>query len=223
MKKPSIPPVEMQRFELQRSIGEMTARYVSDTAAPADIQQFETDFAALAFAIIAPSQPRTAKVRERGALPQLKRVPGPRRLSFGPLRRMAKRVGPRALRYIMKVGSDQSMEYFRLELRARLDKEFPQGNFYKRLGEDLDVIRFGHAVLTIERDTGVTRGKAYEIAAQAMTIKAASGRSLERDFQRFKRLCRRIGYVPHPLQSTGSRPCFSLNDLDGRTSAKSLK
>lgn len=161
MAKPSIPTEEMQRFELQRSIGKMTARYVGDTAAPADIHQFETDFAALAFAIIAPSQPRTAKVRERGALPQLKRVPGPRRLPFGPLRRMANRISPRVLRYIMKVGSDQSMEYFRLELRVRLDKEFPQGNLYKDLGEDLDAIRFGHAVLTIERDTGVTRGKAY--------------------------------------------------------------
>lgn len=144
-----------------------------------------------------------------------------RRFPFGPLRRMAKRVGPKALRYIMEVGSHQSQEFFRLELRPRKDKEFGRDNLYKRLGEDLDLIRFGHAVLTIERDTGVTRGQAYEVAAQAMTLKVASGRSFERYFQQFKSLCKIMGYVPHPLEFTGSSPCFSLDDLDGRTSDKS--
>lgn len=223
MAKPSIPPEEMQSFELQKSIGELTAKFVIETEPLSDFHQFETDFAALAFAIIPPSKPKSAKAPGNGGLFQLKRVSGPRRLPFGPLRRMAKRVGPKVLRYILEVGSDQSEEFFRLELRRRLDKEYPKSNLYKRLGEDLDAIRFGHAVLTIERETGVTRGKAYEIAAQAMTIRAASGRSLERDFQQFKRLCKRIGYVPHPLEGTGSRPCFSLRDLDGRATDKPEK
>lgn len=220
MAKPQIPLEEIQRFELQRSIGEMTARFVRDNAALADNHQFETDFKALAFAIIAPSQPPSAKVREKVGLPQLKRVPGPRRLPLGPLRRMAKRVGPRALRYIMEVGSDQSMEYFRLELRHRLDKEFPQGNLYKRLGDDLDVIRFGHEVLTIERDCNIARGKALERAAGSLRMTAASTRTLEREFRRFKRLCALMGHVPHPLAHLGVGPCFALHDLDGRATDK---
>lgn len=221
MAKRSIPPEEMQRFELGREIRELTAKLAIETEPQTDIQQFKSDFAELAFAIIEPPRRKTTKVRGTGGLPKRRKAMAPRPIPFGPLRRMAKRVGPNALRFIFEVGSHQSQQFFRLELRPRKDKEFAGGNLYKRLGEDLDLIRFGHAVLTIERDTGVTRSQAYEIAAQAMTLKAASGRSFERYFQQFKRLCIRMGYVPHPLQFTGSSPCFSLDDLDGRTSDKS--
>lgn len=220
MAKRSIPPEEMQRFDLGRRIGELTSKLVRETEPVADIAQFRADFAELAFATIKAPRRKTAKGRGTVGLLQLDKAMAPRRLPFGPLKRMAKRVGPRALRHIMEVGSDQSEEFFRLILRPRKDKEFGGGNLYKRLGEDLDLIRFGHAVLTIERDTGITRDKAYEVAAQALTLKAASKRSFERYFQQFKSLCKSLGYVPHPLEFTGSSPCFSLNDLDGRTSDK---
>ena len=221
MAKQSIPPEEMQRFLLGRRIGELATKLEREIEPLADIQQFKTDFAELAFAIIEPGRRKAAKVRGTAGLPQLREAMSPRRIPFGPLRRMAKRIGPKALRYIMEVGSHQSQEFFRLELRPRKHKEFGGDNLYKRLGDDLDLIQFGHAVLTIERDTGVTRGEAYEIAAQAMKLEASSGRSFERYFQQFKSLCKRMGYVPHPLQFTGFSPCFSLDDLDGRTSDKS--
>ena len=204
-----------------RSLGEQTAQFLRQTEPLADFHQFQTDFAALAFAVIEPARRKTAKSRGTGGLPPLREATAPRRFPFGPLRRMAKRIGSKALRYLMEVSSHQSQEFFRLELRPRKDNEFGGDNLYKRLGEDLDLIRFGHAVLTIERDTGATRGQAYEVAAQAMALKAGSGRSFERYFQQFKRLCIRMGYVPHPLEFTGSSPCFSLDDLDGRTSDKS--
>lgn len=223
MAKPSIPPEEMQRFELQKSLGEQTAKFVRDNEELADARQFETDFTALAFAIIALSQPTPTptNTRTNDGLTPLKRATLPRRLPLGPLRRMAMRVGPKVLRHIMAVGSDQSQEFFRLELRKRLDREFPKGNLYKRLDHDIDIIRFGHEVLTIERDCNIARGKALERAAESLRMTAASMRTLEREFRRFKRLCRLMGHVPHPLAHLGHRPCFALRDLDGRTTDKS--
>lgn len=135
---------------------------------------------------------------------------------------MAKLIGPQSLRYVFLVGSDDYADLFRVELRRRLDKEFRDGNHYKGYGDELDAIRFGNAVLQIERDRGASRGDALEHAAEALNM-SASKRTLEREFQRFRSLCERRGYVPHPSEWIGFRPCFSLRDLDGRATDKPEK
>lgn len=222
MVKPSIPPEELQRFELQRSLAETGAQIAANIRPLDKAHQFREDFGRLARAIVDPDWHKPPKPHGDPRLPPFRTTALSRRLPFGPLRRMAKLIGPHSLRYVFLVGSDDYADLYRVELRRRLDKEFRHGNHYKRSGNELDLIAFGHAVLTIERDQGSARGEALELAAESLNM-TASKRTLERDFKRFRQICERRGYVPHPNEWMGSRPYFSLGDLDGRASDKPEK
>lgn len=222
MAKPSLPLEEMQRFEFQRSLAEAGAKIAANIRPLDKAHQFREDFGRLAHAIVDPDWHKPPKPHGDPRLPPFRTTALPRRLPFGPLRRMAKLIGPHSLRYVFLVSSDDYADLYRVELRRRLDKEFRHGNHYKRSGDELDAIAFGHTVLTIERDQGTPRGEALELAAEFLNM-SASKRTLERDFQRFRQICEKRGYVPHPNEWARSRPCFSLDDLDGRTSDKSRK
>lgn len=222
MAKPSIPDAEMQRFERRRSIAEMGAKIAAEVRPFDEAHQFIEDFGSLAHAIVDPDWHKPPKPHGDPRLPPFRTTALPRRLPFGPLRRMAKLIGLQSLRYVFLIGSDDYSDLFRVELRRRLDKEFRDGNHYKRYGDELDVIRFGNEVLDIERDQGTSRGDALERAAEALNM-SASKRTLEREFQRFRSLCEGRGYVPSPLEWIGFRPSFSLRDLDGRAADKPEK
>jgi hypothetical protein len=185
-----------------------------------DAMQFRSDFRALAHALIDPDWHKPPRPHGIATLPPFRAHAHPRRLPFGPLRRMTRLLGSPALRYVFAVGSDEGADFYRLELRPRQDKEFRRGNHYKRYEREARLIRFGNAVLERERIGGTKRGEALDSSAVELGI-AASTRSLERYFRQFRLLCQRLGYVPTSLGWMEGLPRFALLDLEGRNSDKS--
>lgn len=197
-----------------RELGEQIELEVRDLD---HARQFRRDFALLAHAMNEQDWQKPPKPHRNPLLPPYRTHPLPRRLPFGPLKRMAKLIGPEALRYVFDLGSETSSEFFRLVLRPRLDKEYPKGNEFKRYRHQANIVRFGNAVLSFEHDAGFSRSEALEAAAQAVGV-PGSLRTLERYLREFRDHCLTCGYVPHPQQELGVFPQFSLGDLDGRAS-----
>jgi hypothetical protein len=221
--KSDIPTPEMQAFKQARLLQDLASRIAEETGEFDLSRQFRDDFEALAFSITDPDWHKAPKPHNNPKLPPYRTHALPRRLPFGPLRRMARLIGPQSLRYLFQVGSDQGADYYRIELRPRLDKEHRTGSRHKRFDHEFDVIEFGNLVLRIERnDSQISRGAALEAAANRLRI-PASGRTLERRFQDFRRLCERAGYVVDVWQRANASPEFSLADIDARPSDKSQK
>lgn len=219
VENPPIPDAEMQAYQLRRTLYELTGHSASEFKGYDTAGRFRYDFLTLAHAITDPDWHKPPKPHKNPNLPPFRTYPIPRRLPFGPLRRMAKLIGPQALRYLFDVGSESGAEFFRLELRRRLDKEFRDGNHHKQYGHELDLIRFGNAVLQLEQNSGLRRSESLEAAAQRLDM-AASRRTLERHFREFRKLCQRLGYVRHPSEWSKAVPQFSLRDLDARAPDK---
>jgi len=217
--KPPIPISEWQRWEMQRTIRELGEQIELEARDLDRARQFRRDFALLAHAMNELDWQKPPKPYRNPLLPPYRTHPLPRRLPIGPLKRMAKLIGPEALRYVLDLGSETGSEFFRLILRPRLDKEYPEGNEFKRYRHHANIVRLGNAVLSFERAARVSRSEALEAAAQAVGV-TGSLRTLERYFREFREHCLNCGYVPHPQQELGALPQFSLCDLDGRSPDK---
>jgi hypothetical protein len=217
-----VPPSEQGAYHrrLQRTEAAGAADFIAGDD-PAAIL-FIRDFQAIAHALTDELQRRNLRPHEDPIFPPFRVNAAARRLPFGPLRRIARRIGLAQLHYIFEVGSDKAMNPFRLLVRPRLDKEFSRGNRYKRHDQRAGKIDFGNRVLEIERGN-VGRTEALERAGGECGLKVSSTRSFERYFHEFRAICMELGYVPHPLEALGHPPVFALSDLDGRSSDTAQK
>lgn len=222
MAKPQTPDTEIQAYESRLTLSDMAGRFAVLSGHNDGAPEFRSDFLSIAHAITDPDWHKPPRPHGIADLPPFRTYAIPRRLPFGPLRRMARLIGANAVRYLFAVGSDQGADFYRLELRQRLEKEFRRSNHYKTHDQEATLIRFGNAVLGLEREGLRTRSEALEAAAQQLGI-AASDRSHERYFHRFKMHCERLGYVPSSLNSIDRPPKFALADLVRRTSDKPQK
>jgi hypothetical protein len=114
---------------------------------------------------------------------------------------------------VFEIGSPKSREFFRADVRPRLDKEFEGGNKFKEADDECDLIKFGNCVIEFRKRTD-TNEEAYKLAADHVKLKSDSKRSFERTYARFKKLCRKLGRVPHVMEDLGVPPQFTLADLD---------
>ena len=126
---------------------------------------------------------------------------------------LARQIGIRNLRKVFEIGSPKSREFFRADVRPRLDKEFEGGNKFKEADDECDLIKFGNCVIEFRKRTD-TNEEAYKLAADHVKLKSDSKRSFERTYARFKKLCRKLGRVPHVMEDLGVPPQFTLADLD---------
>lgn len=217
-----VPPAEQGAYSrrLERAEAASAADFVSGDG-PAAIL-FIRDFQAIAHALANEFPARRLGSHGNPIFPPFRANAAAHRLPFGPLRRIARRIGLDVLRYLFEVGSDEATDPFRLVVRPRLDKEFSRGNRYKRHDQRAAKIDFGNRVLEIERGN-VGRTEALERAGNECGLTVSSTRSFERYFQDFKVICMKLGYVPHPLEALGHPPAFALADLDGRASDTAQK
>jgi len=216
MAQPKIPPDELRAFLQRQKLDDLGSELFRHAADVDHSRQFRSDFAALAFAITDPDWHKPPKPHSNPNLPPLRTYPLPRRLPFGPLRRMAKLIGPHSLRYLFQVGADQGGDQYRLELRPRLEKERHNAKLHKAVSREVDALVFGNNVLRLERDKGLARSAALAEAAERLGV-IASSRTLERRFNDFRKDCHRKGFVPTDrLWARWATPEFRLCDLEGR-------
>jgi hypothetical protein len=218
----SIPDDEMAAFERKREFAKFADAMDDWLSIGKDAAQFMTDLDALAQVISSPEFDELGRAKLSGTPRQRATGKAAMVLPFGPLRRIARRLGPVPLRYVLSVGSPIWQSAFRLVLRRRFDSEFASSNRHKAYAERSRLIEFGSLVLRLEHEHRCLRSEARSRAAERLKIER-SDRSLERWFAEFVALSESIGYVPSPLEWAGSLPRFSLADLDPKGSAKRQK
>lgn len=227
MAEPQVPQSELKAYQLRRQLIEVGSGSELLTGIDPDASVFIRDFKAISHSLNDKLEGRPPKPHGIAMFPPFRKTVVRQSLPFGPLRRMARRVGIDELRYLFEVGSDKAMDPFRLIIRRRLDKEFLRGNHYKRHDQRADKIEFGNRVLELERDKSgcekFGRTEALQLAGAECGLKASSPRSFERYFSDFRTICTKLGYVPHPLEAFGQTPMFALKHLDGRSSDKAQK
>jgi hypothetical protein len=187
-----------------------------------DAAQFMLDFETLARVVSSPEFEGASLARSQGSAPTLARRKGGIALPFGPLRRMARRLGLTSLRFLISAGSPKGKSAFRMIIRHRLDSEFASKNHHKDFAERALLIEFGNLVLGTEQSESASRSEALSRAAERLRINR-SERSLERWFSEFVAMAEALGYVPPPFEWAGSKPKFTLADLYRRGSAKRQK
>lgn len=218
----SFPDDELAAFKRVREFETFADAVGEWLSIDRDAAQFMLDFEALARVASSPEFERTGLARILGAAPKPVRYKGRVALPFGPLRRMAKRLGLTPLRYVLSVGSPKGSSAFRMVIRNRFDSEFASRNHHKDYAERALLIDFGNLVLRIEKNDRLSRSKARRRAAEILRIER-SERSLERWFAEFVALAEAAGYVPPPFEWAGSKPEFKLVDLYPMGSAKRQK
>lgn len=227
MTDPQVPLSELRAYQLRRQLVEVGSGLGLLSGIDPDASVFIRDFKAISHSLNDQLEGWSPKPHGIPMFPPFRKAVMRQSLPFGPLRRMARRVGIDELRYLFEVGSDNAMDPYRLIIRPRFDKEFSRGNRYKRHDQRADKIEFGNRVLELERDKSgcekFGRTEALQLAGAECGLKAASSRSFERYFSDFRTICTELGYVPHPLEAFGHAPMFALADLDGRASDKAQK
>lgn len=219
--------LELQAYSAHQRISEIEAALLLQ-AEDAAASQFRKDFERLAFLIVdqdwhLPPDPHNSLL-----LAPFRTAPIPRRLPFGPLRRTARFLGIETLKYLFRMGSDNSFERYRLELRLRLLKEIPDaGERRKTAKRNGELIRFGGLVLGFE-EGGCGRGKARRKAATEMgnKFKNKNDRTLIRMFNDFAALCSQRGHVPHlgVGYRSDAKPRFPLRKVArARAGAKRIR
>jgi hypothetical protein len=218
----SFPADELAAFKRAREFETFSDNVGEWLSIGKDAAQFMVDFDALARVLSNPEFEKASLARSRGAAPKSGRRKGGMALPFGPLRRMARRLGLTSRRIVLSVGSPTGKSAFRLIIRHRFDSEFASQNHHKAYAERALLIDYGNLVLRIEREHRVSRSEACKRAAQALQVQR-SERSLERWFADFVTLAEASGYVPPPFEWAGSNPEFPLAALYRRRSAKRQK
>lgn len=218
----SFPADELAAFKRAREFETFTDAVGEWLSIGKDAAQFMVDFDALARVLSSPEFEQASLGRSQGAAPKSARRKGNVLLPFGPLRRMARRLGLTSLRFVLSVGSPKGKSAFRLIIRHRFDSEFASGNHHKAYSERALLIDFGNLVLRLEQQDRVSRSEALSRAAQALHI-VRSKRSLERWFGEFVAMAEALGYVPPPFEWVGRRPQFPLADLHRKRSATRQK
>jgi hypothetical protein len=146
----------------------------------------------------------------------------PRRLPFGPLRRMARAVGFKELRHIFWLTRPVGHHSLRIDVSERLPSEKPDnGEQDRRIGRQISAERFGNAVLAYEAK-GSGRDEALNNAAEKLNLPSRSKRSLERRFQEFQTLMRKRGFVGDHMPGTLGLPRFGLRALKAKPGRKKI-
>jgi hypothetical protein len=218
----SFPADELAAFKQAREFATFADAVGEWLSIDKDAAQFMLDFEALAWVVSSPEFEKASLARSQGTGSRLARRKGGAALPFGPLRRMARRLGLTPLRFLVSAGSPKGKSAFRMVIRHRFDSEFASGNHHKDYAERALLIEFGNLVLKIEQDGGISRSEARRRAAEKLRIER-SERSLERWFAEFVALAEAAGYVPPPFEWAGSKPEFMLVDLYPMGSAKRQK
>lgn len=218
MAEPSAQENEVVR-KLVESFHAATAT-IFDTPA----HQFRKDFEQLAFGLLDSDWHLPPEPHANPKLPPFRTYPLPRRLPFGPLRRMARFFGIEVLEYLIELGSDQpkqirrfqrhnSAPEYKLDLRFRKDNEFPDLGFRRRAwNRELDLAWFGSLVLKYE-DQGRARGTAQRLAAQQMgkNYRFKSDRTLIRMFGEYAKLIQRRSHMQNLISAAMGRSPPSLD------------
>jgi hypothetical protein len=187
---------ELAIFELRRKVAESCATWSSQVDDEAT-KQFRQDFEQLAFYFVNQDWHLPPEPHNSLQFAPFRTTPIPRRLPFGPLRRMVRFFEIEILKYLLRMGSDESFARYRLVLRDRLLTEMPDAGARKTSTiRNVKIIEFGNLVLGYE-NAGIARGHALRMAATEMGrfFTNKNDRTLFRWFKEFARLCQRRGYV----------------------------
>ncbi len=146
----------------------------------------------------------------------------PRPLPFGPLRRIARVIGFKELRYFFWLMQPEGYHSFRIDVRERLPSEKPDnGKLDNRIDREIEVERYGYAVLEYEA-TGSGRDEALNKAAEKHALSSSSKRSLERRFQEFKKLMREREFVGDYMPGSFGPLRFGLRALNAKPGRKRI-
>jgi hypothetical protein len=178
---------ELNSVAAQNSVRQQLMNLAQNLCDP-QVDQFKRDFGALAFKIVDQDWHKPLNPCGESSLQGLRTEPLPRRLDFGPLRRMARLVGIGQLRVVFQQGHPNSQGSYRLELRARLKKEYPDGRQRRdKIELDQKLMTFGLEVLRLEAS-----GSNRITALNNVTVHAGSLRQRQRKFAEFAELVRSL-------------------------------
>lgn len=175
--------------------------------------QFQADFEVLASKLINEDWFKPPRPHKNSNFPPFRSDELPKKLDFGPLRRMAKLIGTREMRYIFDLGKPDSYSTLQLTISARkIPMTDERRKKTKQIDRRITALRFGNLVLELEEE-GLSRTAAMLEARDRLRLAVSDERSLQRIFADFRKLVLDQGFIPALFETSPFPPKYSKKDL----------